>query len=268
VYVDDGSRLDLKADRLLILVHGYQNAPSKAREAFETFRRNLRAAVGTTRPYGAVWGFLWPGDDSNTLISIASYAVRVEPAQTAGVRLAEFLRTLESSQRVRLVGHSLGCRVVLETLRELDRLQADAGAQVDEIFLLAAAVPEPMCRHADGYPPPNSSRREHVFYSARDTVLRWGFRRGQRGAHQNERGEAVGLRGLPDGRWQTPRTDTRLRHGQYWRSRVVAAAVADRLTGLTRLPSERARAEAAITDVRRALPERWLRERRVSTRWS
>jgi pimeloyl-ACP methyl ester carboxylesterase len=229
VWLEDGSRLDLTARRLLILVHGYQNAPDQAQRSYDRFRRNIRAVTGTADHFGVTWGFFWPGDDPNKLISVITYSARVEPASTAGERLAEFLELLDSRQSVRLVGHSLGCRVILEALRKIDRSPTSGGARIEDVFLLAAAVPVHMCAgDPDGFPRPDE-RREHVFFSKRDLVLRWGFPRGQRGAHINEAGEAVGFKGSPGRRWVEPPYETKLSHGRYWASGPVAKEIANRI---------------------------------------
>jgi len=114
-----------------------------------------------------------------------------------------------------MIGHSLGCRLILEALDVM--ASAATAAPVPAIMLMAAAVPVlhlqtgGLLRSAVRYP-------DHriALYSARDTVLRWAFPPGQTLARDGGlRPEASGLNGSPRDCW-TSRDQTMLRHGEYW----------------------------------------------------
>ena len=121
--------------------------------------------------------------------------MRVGVAREAGDRLARhFLATEHTKGReVRIVAHSLGCRVALEALRIVRGMGAGyAGGRIEAVFLLAAAVPVRRCEPTDTwYPRPWQRCAEYVLYSRDDRVLRGAFRPGEYVA-DGEWGPAVG----------------------------------------------------------------------------
>ncbi len=145
------------------------------------------------------------------------------------------------------------------------------GPTPEAAFLLAAAVPVDFCapgslrRYAPLTENPNGrSDREHVFHSNHDATLTMFFDRGQ--DLIPEPGNAVGLHGFPAGRWATS-TQTKLRHGKYWSSRLVAEVIAESL-GLsdTRRIADHSVAETHPSDDSHALAERRLSVRRLTRR--
>jgi hypothetical protein len=220
---------------LAILIHGYQNSPSKAESSYGRFEDVLRAvgwAQARTR-IGEAWGLLWPGDHENRFISILTYSSRIQPAMDTGKLLAAFLADLDPRTTVRLFAHSLGCRVALETTREIRRWKERGeyhGAAVEDVFLFAAAVPVPLCQPgSDSFPSALIDCGEHVYWSHRDGALDWKFRAGQSWFKKSERGRAVGRTGDPNQRW-TSRLETGLGHSDYWASPNVARAIADQVS--------------------------------------
>lgn len=243
-------------ERLLILIHGYQNSEDDAHHAYLRFQERLRGVMptGGLGSIGEVWEFHWPGDHPRFFLSVFTYSARVESARVSGIYLADHLKRLPG-RRVHIVAHSLGCRVALSAISAIDRKIHDGdygGAEIGEVFLLAAAVPAHECETKEGRPFPRalSTSREHVLYSRRDLVLRPFFGIGQ-GAF-GSRAPAVGHGGLPYFRW-TVQLDTALGHGKYWSSRDVAEIVG----------------AAFSTNVPRTSPARWLPEyeRSSAARW-
>lgn len=272
VYLSDGSRVDFdSAQRLIILVHGYNNSEEAARAAFGKFRRQVGAGV----PQRELWEFHWPGDHPIRFISRITYPARVLGSESVGLRLARFLHDHPRFRSVSLVAHSLGCRVTLEAIAAV-RAMGDsyAGPPIEHVFLLAAAVPVPMC-----VPPPFAftTRRfgspwrtseEHIFYSRSDRVLRWGFGFFQRFAATSEEGPAVGVNGFPLGRWKSTKS-TGLRHGEYWESAIVRDEFVRRIgtSGVARLAEQQiphdtaadgGRVLGSVDPLRRRLPERFV----------
>lgn len=231
----NGSEIDHRARRIIILIHGFQNSAKKARGYYAAFLRALRIAlwVEDERSLGSFWGFQWPGNHPVGVISMATYSVRVPEAREAGRLLAEHLSELHSSQEVIMIAHSLGCRVALEATKFVrQKGSAYHGANIRAICMLAAAVPTGLCEgegatelregeempFARGLP----GCDETAFYSSRDRVLFLGFPIGQR--LYGERGAPVGLRGTPYHRWNSA-ISTGLGHGDYWPSFQVAEHV-------------------------------------------
>lgn len=263
---------DTNAGRIVILIHGYNTSVEDARSSYTEFKQALAKALpgGREGRLGVVWDFFWPGDDPRAAISLATYNVRVSEAMRSALPFAEFLGRQSSKLRVVLVAHSLGCRVALETLRAIRLAEPYGGAQIEAVFLLAAAVPTRQCRTEASYPEPHPRCREHVVSSRHDAVLLLAFRPGQYvsagGDAWYERGPAVGRDGSPDDRWST-RRPTKLGHGDYWGSDEVArwicatlGVLADRGIGERPAPTCRV-SESRQFARRRHIPSRLIRAR-------
>jgi pimeloyl-ACP methyl ester carboxylesterase len=200
-------------------------------DSFAAFLRRLAVELGPGRSatLPPVWAFHWPGDHENRTLSKATYSARIPVAQTAGERLGQLLASLDSGKRVILIGHSLGCRVLLEALVHIANIRVtspDAGAQIPFACLLAAAVPIGRCTGgAEPYRPEIITTIVYALSSRNDYILRWFFPRGQRVFGENK-GEAVGLHGKPNGRWAIGTHPTGLFHKSYWKKPESVAQVA------------------------------------------
>jgi pimeloyl-ACP methyl ester carboxylesterase len=218
-----------RCDKLIILIHGFNVSPEEATEKYAAFLGQLQIQLGPgpSAELPSIWAFQWPGDHVNPILAKATYPARVSDARLAGELLGELLTRLGSKQKVILIGHSLGCRVLLEALRVFNTRvrDHDVGADVSFACLLAAAVPIRRCEadqalYGSDIIPDNI----HVLYSGNDRVLRWVFPRGQ-SVFEKDEGEAVGLHGGPGHRWFKVH-DTGLFHKSYWEKSKSAALVA------------------------------------------
>ena len=116
--------------------------------------------------------FYWPGDALfNRFASAPSYPVLIGQAEKSGDKLADYIR-LHSNRtrplRINFVGHSLGCRVVLQALSKLDGL---TGVRIDRVLLMAAAVPEGDCLPMIAmrpFPSQVAVEYEEVLFSTKD----------------------------------------------------------------------------------------------------
>jgi pimeloyl-ACP methyl ester carboxylesterase len=219
--------------RIYVLVHGFNNDRAKAEVSYRAFRERIADMIGLHMSQ-RIWEFYWPGYEElvsqslrrywatglvNTAYTAASYYKQVPKAITFGSLLGKYLLQLRASSQateVVLIGHSLGCRLILEALAEM-MVPHTPNSKVPAVLLMAGAVPiqhlEPAgyLRAAAQFP-----QRRIVLYSARDTVLRWTFPAGQVLANDGGlRPEASGLHGHPRDCW-TARDHTMLRHGDYW----------------------------------------------------
>jgi pimeloyl-ACP methyl ester carboxylesterase len=163
-----GSPRELRRPRLTLLVHGYRTDEDRAEKGYVAFERRLREAGISNAALGSVWHVHWPADHRRPLVARLSYSARVPVAETAGRRLKDLLATLSTAQEVRLVGHSLGCRLVLETIRYVREDVGYDGARIAAVVLLAAAVPQLFCTH-EPYPfpapGPADASEQHVWHS-------------------------------------------------------------------------------------------------------
>lgn len=227
---------------LVVLVHGFATGRKKAERGYREFAEHMSDASRQGVVFLAVY---WPGDHPwGPLVSTPTFSLRVGPAEESGVRVAKLIeRTF--SRSVVLVGHSLGCRVVLSAMAELGARHPRV--RVKATYLMAAAVPEADCRDGARFGPSNVPRaRQIVRSSKKDTVLGGAFRPGmffaQGFAPDRDGGRAVGRAAGPPGRWTGGwwSTSTELGHGDYWASEDMARQLAS-ATGMAkgRAPARR-----------------------------
>jgi len=179
----------------LLLVHGFNNTDSEAAVAYLGFRGRQREIFGTPDPttfdrrFGDTY---WPGDaDWSSLfdkMDFLIYPSSVRTAIKAAPELAKLLWRMPNLERVDFIGHSLGCRVVLETLLAL---RTRTLPRIGRIVLMAAAVPSEMLeRGGKFYDLLMELAAEgtgiRVLHSKQDPVLHLAFPAGQSLAGANE----------------------------------------------------------------------------------
>jgi hypothetical protein len=231
------------ARELIVLVHGFNNHMGEAAEAYEGFRDRQYPLANVSPPAlePRLGDFFWPGDaDWTGLLDKADFLVyptAVNTAPEAGQRLADYLTALPNLIVLNFVGHSLGCRVVLECI---SRLPPASRPAIRHVVLMAAAVPTFMVESGGALASAvEAAASVVVLHSTSDTVLHYAFPPGQTIAGHGEGflPVALGRFGPPAG--MVGRLEQHevkgARHGDYWgvRGDDVSAA------------SEAARAEAA-----------------------
>lgn len=221
---------------ILILVHGFNNAERVAEQSFGLFYSRLEEhfSLSNSAP-DAVAYFHWPGNyyRGSARLAFAWYHIDVLRAREAAAQLAQYLTEISNSmpRRVTLVGHSLGCRLILETLTML--ASPNPNLKIDLISLMAPAVPVALVERADPARRPAGALNATVieprqvlkFHSWRDLALSGGFPIGQLNAYRylgpngevietQAYAEAVGLLGRPsDVGTSIPTTNG---HSDYW----------------------------------------------------
>lgn len=117
--------------RLLVLVHGYNNSLSFGRERLIRFSKML-AAGGSDDIMLAV---LWPGDGWAKALT---YPFEGRDADDSADALFKWLSINAAlNTRIAFVGHSLGCRVVMNTAQQIARR---GSLRLDRICLMAPAI--------------------------------------------------------------------------------------------------------------------------------
>jgi pimeloyl-ACP methyl ester carboxylesterase len=241
--------------RIYLLVHGFNNTSDQADKSYTAFRERLETVIGP-KLTEEIWEFYWPGYEENyaqiltvrtgrkpasPLVTAFFYYKQVPKAIRYGKLLGDYILQLHTELQeteVILIGHSLGCRLILEAVTHIQ--QRAPRWKVPAILLMAAAVPESAVelggalRAGVEFCP-----YRFALFSHRDWVL-WGcFPAGQLLAGDGgPTPKAVGWRGGPEGCW-TGRQRTQLFHGEYWDNEVTTPNVA-RLFGKAtphRLPS-------------------------------
>jgi pimeloyl-ACP methyl ester carboxylesterase len=224
--------LDAKARReCLVLIHGFNNTDSEAAEAFSGFRTRQKEIFGSPdtarfdRRFGDTY---WPGDADwwwfFDKLDFLVYPSSVHTAVNAAEQLAELLWKMPNLERVDFISHSLGCRVVLETLLLLRKRTLPL---IGRIVLMAAAVPSEMLESGGRF---YDLLRElaaegtsiRVLHSKHDWVLHYTFPPGQSLAGRKEAsaralgrfGPSPGMPGVPA--TMTEREISGALHGDYW----------------------------------------------------
>lgn len=213
---------------VLVLVHGFNNTTDAALQSYGVFYARLEEHFRTSRVTpDAVAFFHWPGNYAKARFdAVAWYHIDVDRARESALRLAEYFRSFRdpASLTVTLVGHSLGCRLILHAIKNLGPPPVPA---INVVSLMAPAVPVDLVADVRDVLLSNDdlstvfapTRRVLKFFSSKDLVLWGAFPLGQRAAYLDgiERrafGEAVGLYGNPLG-IGIP-FETTNGHGDYW----------------------------------------------------
>jgi pimeloyl-ACP methyl ester carboxylesterase len=221
---------------VILLVHGFNNNQGEACDAFGSFLALLPDRLG---PVGR---FFWPGDADFGFfqwLDFLSYPTEIPDARHSAERLADYLvrkAQLSPNTLITLVGHSLGCRLVLEMLDCLTTRPVVDRPMIHLIVLMAAAVPVDLAEEGRRLRIAREIAGECVvLYSPQDLVLHLAFPAGQTLAFAmgNEGAvylEAVGRFGNPsDFATDPPILRAGNRHGSYWKDREAAAIVARKL---------------------------------------
>ncbi|MND29609.1 hypothetical protein D3C80_201210 [compost metagenome] len=195
---------------ILFVVHGYNNRQSDGVHALSRLDTLLNL------PPSAVFiGILWPGDSHAGFIS---YPVEKPTANLTGQKLAAFCNLeLWQAASFSFASHSLGARVVLETIRRLNRKTRSA-------CLMAAAI-ERTCLEKEYVDAFEKTGHIYVLASEKDLVLRLAFPFGNFFGHvldptSNPLSAALGFSGPPRAIGNTVKPwqiDNRLdyEHGEY-----------------------------------------------------
>lgn len=231
-----GSQLDGN-DQVLILIHGFDNSFTDAVNSYNTFLGHLSTDFPTY--FGQVAEFYWPGDSLIRIISVLSYPAQIQPAIDSAQRLSTYLWNLKGARNgpmeISFVGHSLGCRVVLELLA-LWTGGMPPNIRLGTVVLMAAAV---LVKHVDQGGQLRAAATladdEVVLCSKGDPVLHWAFPLGESVAREGFFPTAVGRFGGPNQTWgaSLPMFDSGrpYTHGSYWPGDESANAVAVALGG-------------------------------------
>ncbi len=227
------------AHHILLLVHGFNNSPRDAKKSYAAQTKILaRVLKGRRVAPDAIALFQWPGDLQvllgGAVFNAVGYPGDINQALQAADRMAAYLSELAANSgtpelKVTFIGHSLGCRLILEALQRAKR----PIPRIEVISLMAGAVGTQLVAPGGAL---NGivafARRVLKFFSERDLVLRFAFPAGQlaassAGIEPRYYAEAIGLHGNPTSFGNTfARPNT---HGQYWGDEDAAGIFAREL---------------------------------------
>lgn len=186
---------ELRAKRLTVLVHGYNNEELDVVSSYTMIDRQMRLLGflgGTAASYDALVGFAWPGGAAGVSFPFA----RARAAESAS-RFARLLAELRSANAtIDLNTHSLGAQVAFEALRDPSALREPQGRPeprrgttssgrggaphvVRNSWNFASAVDnESIEREERYYQASRRCQNFYVFHSKNDPVLRVWYRVG------------------------------------------------------------------------------------------
>jgi hypothetical protein len=117
---------------------------------------------------GLFVGVLWPGD--SRWIPYLDYPAEGNEAIKSGQLLAEYIsKKLPGAASISLASHSLGARVILETIRNLP-----PSVNVKTVTIMAGAIDD-TCLHDEYKDAASRIGKISVLSSQRDDVLKWAF---------------------------------------------------------------------------------------------
>src|SRR6056297_1835560 len=155
-------------EEIVISVHGWRVAPEDAPDHFATVKQSLRDN-GYDHP---VIGFSYDSDTSTD-----NWWPTTDIAERNGKKLANFLTDYraETGARIRLVGHSMGGRVVPATLRALTGLGKENA--VESATLLGAATDNDAVAVDGEYGDDIAFAAKSVdnYWKSGDDVLNWAY---------------------------------------------------------------------------------------------
>jgi pimeloyl-ACP methyl ester carboxylesterase len=168
---------------LIVLVHGFNNNQEEAEVAYLGFRdRQAELLQANSQKFeDTLTDVFWPGDADwgfFDFFDFLCYPKTIGTAKASAPILADYLMSRSDVLNLYFVGHSMGCRVVLETIDILRR--RGHPTPIRKVCLMAAAVPTheicPGGRLANALETPERLR---VLFSPADTVLQYAFPLGE-----------------------------------------------------------------------------------------
>lgn len=154
---------DMRGKHVLLALHGFNVHQAGAIDHFEQWSKLL--TLGTS---GVFVGGLWPGDSS--WLGAVEYAFAAKAAMRSGDALAAFLnRNFGEALSLSLVSHSLGARVALRLLQQLN-----PALPVRHLVLMAPAV-DSNCLTGEFAAAAERVQHIHILASDQDTVLEFAY---------------------------------------------------------------------------------------------
>ena len=179
----------------VVMVHGFNNTDGEAAYAYHGFRsRQIEAFGTTTEALNARLGdTFWAGDADWGWFDFADFGVysrAIGHARQAAGELVALLQRMPNLGEVEFIGHSLGSRVILETLHRL--VAGGSAPRVRRVCLMAAAVPmEKLEPGGDFYDTlltlAANGTQLLIMHSRQDKVLHYAFPLGQATGGPGER---------------------------------------------------------------------------------
>lgn len=156
----------LSGEKVLVLVHGYNNEPEDVHNAYATLERRITANVTGTAAYDRIIGYIWPGGDD-----ALDYFAAKKRANALARRFGIWLNKMSQHEAtVDVMGHSMGARVIFKALKTID------SRIVRNTITMAASIDNESVQLDEEFH--HSTRRTEnvfVFHSKHDPVLKYAY---------------------------------------------------------------------------------------------
>ena len=159
-----GTEFQLRVEpRITFLLHGYNVNRENGRASLHRLAAHLSASQNE-----AVVAVLWPGDHWTRA---ASYSFEGRDADDSAKALAEYVKTyITTSTELSFVSHSLGARVVMETIKRL------GAYRIRQVALMAPAIDDSSLANPSVYfIASNAAERVAVLASRKDKILKYAY---------------------------------------------------------------------------------------------
>jgi pimeloyl-ACP methyl ester carboxylesterase len=162
---------------LLVLVHGFNNNRTETGKAYSAFRRRQEASIASDDQVhleAMLGDAFWPGDADwpgpVDRVDFMVYPEAIKKCIQTAAALGDYLLQRTDVRNLFFVGHSLGCRVILEAIKYM--IGKSGEKTVQKVCLMAAAVPTYMvCKGGDLYEALLTQEHVRILYSPDDPVL-------------------------------------------------------------------------------------------------
>lgn len=167
-----------------VMVHGWwkKGDDEEAEAAAEAKFEECDAELDDDGYRGVVLGYSWDNDVDSDAWDYG-WSTAKDVAEENGYKLAQFLLDYKNAcdgGTIRLIGHSLGARVIFSALSVLDGSSYwnDPGYAVQSVHFIGGAVDNeyPTTKHEPGYRAvTDQTDRSYNYHSEDDEVLEWAY---------------------------------------------------------------------------------------------
>ncbi|HMD01223.1 MAG TPA: alpha/beta hydrolase [Ferruginibacter sp.] len=231
-YINTPAFLPMGVSTLTFYIHGFNVDKKDALTSYENVTKLLIHSGMSKQWLRTICPVFWPGNKTSKINwltpawSKASYPLQISTAKESGKMLSGYLNwvaNLHPNLQFVFIAHSLGCRVLLETLKELMVLNPNNIHRIKLMALMAAAVPVYMIERLSYFDIFDLGNNRACLFSKKDRILQRAFPIGQTAAGEGILPVAVGRKGGPNlSLWTSGWLDADIGHGEYWGNKRVA----------------------------------------------
>ena len=174
----------ISGQRLLLLVHGYNNEQDEVYDAYSVIERKVQSHLNNE--YDLVIGYSWPGGDTEL-----DWWSSKRRANAVARRFRFLIHTLvASAHALDMMSHSLGARVIFKALKQASTINGNS--IVRNYFCTAASVDNEVLEMGEEFHTAiDKFDGIYVFHSRKDEILYYAYRAA-------EFDQALGLSGPED----------------------------------------------------------------------